>query len=139
MLPKYVRVKNKSGIRRTIEDRDLPGGFIRIEPGETTSIPIPTYIRNRRRCGRWIVNVDSPTYKPTETVLEPVVESEPEPETVLEPVVHAPEQAIVCEVCGQVAKSELGLRSHMRKHKIQVGSTSSPQVGSTDSPQEETK
>ena len=113
MLPKYVRVKNKSDIRRTIEDRDLPGGFIRIEPDEETSIPITTYIRTRRRCGRWIVNVDSATYK-----------SETPP---MGSTSYSPQEAIVCEVCGQVAKSAAGRASHMRKHRIQEAHQSSPQ------------
>ena len=48
---RYVSVRNIGVKTLRIHDRDLPGGYIDIEPGQEYPMPIGTYRRNIRRMG----------------------------------------------------------------------------------------
>ncbi len=70
MLSQYIRIKNRSEYRRVIEDSQLPGGRIILDPGEETSIRREVYARIARRHSHWLLNLDSPSAGAIEEAVE---------------------------------------------------------------------
>lgn len=173
MLLQYVRVINTSDMNRVIRDRELSGGRIVLEPGQTFDLPRAVFTRSLRWLGasgilraddqteasslqnqleeaqkalddmselyngilaeiRQVVGVEGDISVPnllTELRRLKALEETTEVHEGTEATVsgaHAGDPtaqeaagnpAFICDECGQVCKSALGLGSHKRTHK----------------------
>jgi len=59
MLVRVVRLRNVSEVSHRVSDFQLAGGGIEVGPGEEVTIQAEVYHRIRRKCHRWLEEINA--------------------------------------------------------------------------------